>query len=98
LLCGIWLLSVYAFAENAMGILSWCVGKAGHRGEALPEGHGIVSALAAFALGLCMYRFSGCRNVMWWLYRRLLVPVLVAVQVVGAVLTKCNSARKEGGA
>jgi hypothetical protein len=99
LLCGIWLLSVYAFVDNAMGIMAWCLGGwsgCADRERPVPEGHGVSTALAAFALALCICIVPNSRDILWRLYRRLAVPVLVAVPVAGGILMKWNSVRKEG--
>jgi hypothetical protein len=94
LLCGIWILSVYSFAENAMGVMYYCLGGLDSKGRRRTAG--VWSVLAAFALGLCMYRSPEIRDAMFWLYRRLFVPVLTAVGVVGFLLVKWDARGKEG--
>jgi hypothetical protein len=93
LLCGIWILSVYAFAENSMGIMCYCLG--GLENERQGHVAAVLSVLAALALGLCMHGFPKCQDAMWWLWRSLVVPVLTAVGIVGAILTKWRCKKRK---
>lgn len=84
-LCGIWLVSVFAFVENVLYDMVWCMRKMSKKtagGWLLP-----VAGVLVYGLTLCMYR-SG--DFAAWLgrgYVRIAVPVLVGIMIVAAILS-----------
>lgn len=85
LLCGIWLVSVFAFAENALYYAVWCLRKIGRKHENgwLLPGAGVF----VYVLALCMYRSERLAAQLSRVYARIAVPVLVGILLVAWILS-----------
>lgn len=84
LLCGIWLVSVFAFVENTLFYMIWCIKKIGKirvQGRALP-----VAGIAVYVLALFMYRSRDITLQLARVYAGIAVPVLVGITVVACIL------------
>lgn len=86
LLCGIWLVSIFAFAENALYYAVWCMKKIGGKravGRYLPGAGAFV-----YVLALCMYRSVRVASMLSHIYVGIAVPVLVGIVLVAYILSK----------
>ena len=85
LLCGIWLVSIFAFVENALYYAVWCMKKLSRKQEKgwLLPGTGIV----VYVLALCMYRSENFASWLSRIYARIAVPALVGIVLVSWILT-----------
>ena len=85
LLCGIWLVSVFAFVENALYYAVWCMKKISGKQEKgwLLPGAGVF----VYALAVCMYRSEKFASRLSEIYVRVAVPVLVGVVLVAWILS-----------
>ena len=84
LLCGIWLVSVFAFVENMLSYALWCVKKISRKKEnswCLP-GAGVLVYVAA----LSMYRSQSFASQLSRVYLRIAVPVLFGIVLVACIL------------
>ena len=85
LLCGIWLISIFAFVENALYYSVWCMKKIGRthlQGWVLP-----VAGVVVYALAFGMYRSASFASQLSRLYVRIAVPVLVGIVLVADILS-----------
>lgn len=98
LLCGIWLVSIFAFAENALYYAVWCMKKIGRERAAgwyLPGAGAFV-----YVLALCMYRSERVASLLSRIYARVAVPVLVGIVLVVYILSTIrhkNRQKKSAG-
>lgn len=86
LLCGIWLISIFAFVENALYYAVWCMKRLGGkraRGWFLPA-----AAVCVYVLALCMYRSGRVVSMLSHIYLEIVVPVLVGIVLVAYILSK----------
>ena len=85
LLCGIWLVSIFAFVENALYYAVWCLKKMSRKNEngRLLPGVGVF----VYALALCMYRSERFALRLTRVYARTAVPVLVGIVLVAYILS-----------
>ena len=85
LLCGIWLVSIFAFVENALYYAVWCLKKMSRKNEngRLLPGVGVF----VYALALCMYRSQRFASRLTRVYARTAVPVLVGIVLVAYILS-----------
>ncbi|MBO5154460.1 MAG: endospore germination permease [Eubacterium sp.] len=85
LLCGIWLVSVFAFVENALYYAVWCLKKISRKKESgwLLPGAGVF----VYVLALCMYRSERFTSQLSRVYLRIAVPVLVGILLVAWILS-----------
>ena len=89
LLCGIWLVSMFAFVENALYFAVWCLKKMGRKNEngwLLPGAGAFV-----YVLAMCMYRSGRFVSQLTRIYARTLVPVLVGIMLVAYILSVWRS-------
>lgn len=85
LLCGIWLVSVFAFVENALYYAVWClkkISKKRAKGWILPA-----SGVFVYVLALCMYRSERFTSQLSRVCLRIAVPVLVGILLVAWILS-----------
>lgn len=85
LLCGIWLVSIFAFVENALYYAVWCMKKLSRKQEKgwLLPGAGVV----VYVLAVCMYRSENFASWLSRIYARIAVPALVGIVLVSWILT-----------
>ena len=85
LLCGIWLVSVFAFVENALSYGVWCMKKISRKNESgwLLPGTGVF----VYVLALCMYRSAHFTLQLSQIYVRIAVPILVGIVLVACILS-----------
>ena len=85
LLCGIWLVSVFAFVENALYYAVWCMKKISGKNENgwLLPGIGV----CVYVLALCMYRSERFTSQFSRVYVRVAVPVLAGILLVAWILS-----------
>ena len=91
LLCGIWLVSVFAFAENALYYAVWCMGKIRRKREngwLLP-----VAGVLVYVLATVMYRSEAFASQLARIYARVAVPVLVGIVLVAWILSAWKNKR-----
>lgn len=84
LLCGIWLVSVFALVENMLFYALWCVKKISRKKEngwCLP-GAGVL----VYVTALWMYRSRQFASQLSRVYLRIAVPVLVGIALVSCIL------------
>lgn len=84
-LCGIWLVSVFAFVENVLYDMVWCMRKMSKKtagGWLLP-----VAGVLVYGLALCMYWSGDFAAWLGRVYVRIAVPVLVGIMIVAAILS-----------
>ena len=84
LLCGIWLVSIFAVVENALYYALWCLKKMSRKNENgwLLPGAGVF----VYVLALCMYRSERFASQLSRVYARTAVPVLVGIVLVACIL------------
>lgn len=85
LLCGIWLVSVFAFVENALYYAVWCMKKIGRkpvRRWYLP-----VAGLTVYGLAVCMYRSARLTSWLARIYARIGVPILIGIVLVAWIMS-----------
>lgn len=92
LLCGIWLVSVFAFVENALYYAVWCMKKIGGKNENgwLLRGTGVF----VYVLALCMYRSERFTSQLSRVYVRIAVPVLAGILLVAWILSVWRNRKK----
>ena len=85
LLCGIWLVSLFAFVESALYYTVWCMKKIrpGRTDSWLSPAAGVT----VYALAICMYRSQRVLSWLTHLYARLVVPVLVGIMLVACMMS-----------
>lgn len=97
LLCGIWLISIFAFVENALYYAVWCMKKVGKERAAgwyLP-GAGVF----VYVLALCMYRSERFASLLSRIYVRAAVPALVGIVLTAYMLSNiCHKIRQKKAA
>lgn len=95
LLCGIWLVSIFAFVENAFFYMEWCMKRLGGsrtRGWTLS-----LTGLTAYVLAVLMYRSKDLTSQLSGIYARIAVPVLVGITVVACILPIWKNKKKLRG-
>lgn len=84
LLCGIWLVSVFAFVENMLSYVLWCAKKINRKKDnrwCLPGAGALV-----YVAALAMYRSRKLISQLSRVYLRIAVPVLVGIVLVSCIL------------
>ena len=95
LLCGIWLVSIFAFVENTFFYMEWCMKRLGGsraRGWTLS-----LTGLTAYVLAVLMYRSKDLTSQLSDIYARIAVPVLVGITVVACILPIWKNKKKLRG-
>lgn len=85
LLCGIWLVSVFAFVENALYYAVWCMKKIG--GKPVRRWYLPVAGLTVYGLAVCMYRSARLTSWLARIYARIGVPVLIGIVLVAWIMS-----------
>lgn len=85
LLCGIWLVSIFAVVENALYYTVWCMKKISgkHVHVWFLPGAGVL----VYVLAVCMYRSGSLTLRLSRIYARIAVPVLVGTVLVASILS-----------
>lgn len=85
-LCGIWLISLFAFVENMMYAMTWCMKRM--RGTQEYRGTLYIAGALVYVLALAMH--DSVRLVSWLgtCYVQYVVPVLVGIVLVSYILMK----------
>lgn len=94
LLCGIWLVSVFAFVENALYYAVWCMKKIG--GKPVHRWYLPVAGLTVYGLAVCMYRSARLTSWLARIYARIGVPVLIGIVLVAWIMSVWKSRNVPG--
>lgn len=95
LLCGIWLVSIFAFVENALYYLVWCMKKVSGKhvkGWFLPA-----AGVLVYVPAVCMYRSQRFTSQLSRVYVRIGVPVLVGIVLVACILSAWKTKKQLQG-
>ena len=85
LLCGIWLVSIYAFAENALYALAWSAKKV--CGTHVRRWISLAVGVVVYVLAVCMYHSRQLTAQLSRCYLRWAVPILTGIVLVLCILS-----------
>lgn len=92
LLCGIWFISVFAFVENTLYYLTWCMQKISGKKET--NWFLFAAGVLVYALALAMYRSKGLTDMLVHEYLLIAVPLLVIVVCLAGVLPERDGGKR----